>query len=265
MMEHRRNFPPAIEKWTKGKPYLADDVGRSESQVLLFDDMVLKIEKVCEASERERQMMTWLQEKLPVPRVLAFAREDGDQYLLMTKLSGAMAFDASFSDKKEVARALAMGLLAWWSVDTTDCPVKNGLSEKLEEAKARMDSKPLTALPDDLKARLGLSTFAELWQYLDEHRFEEELVLSHGDYCLPNVFLENGAPVGFLDLGHAGVADRWSDLADCLWSMGYNFCELGGMSENDFAECKKVFFSTLGLECDEKKLQYYDLLGAFFA
>ena len=265
MKEEMRNFPPAIAEKTAGKTYHTDGVGCSESEVLLFDDMVLKIEKTGELADNEEKMMSWLYGKLPVPRVLGFAREDGKNYLLTERLRGYMAFDAAFPDKKAVARILAKGLLAFWAVDAADCPVMHTLEEKLTVAKARMDAGEFTHLPDGSASCLGFSTLEGLYAYLNENCPAEDFVLSHGDYCLPNVLIAEGTFCGFLDLGRAGVSDRWSDIADCLWSMHYNFCELGGMSVEAFEECKAAFFSTLGVEKDEKKIKYYDLLNEFFA
>ena len=265
MKEETRIFPPVIAEKTAGKVYHTDGVGRSDSEVLLFDDMVLKIEKTSELADNEEKMMSWLHGKLPVPRVLGFAREDGKNYLLTERLRGYMAFDAALSDKKAVARILAEGILAFWAVDAADCPVKHTLEEKLTAAKARMESGELTHLPDGSASCLGFLTLEELYAYLNENRPAEDLVLSHGDYCLPNVLIAEDALCGFLDLGRAGVSDRWSDIADCLWSMHYNFCELGGMSEETFEECKVAFFSTLGVEKDEQRIKYYDLLSEFFA
>ncbi len=265
MKKNERIFPPAIAEKTNGKTYHTDGVGRSESEVLLFDDMVLKIEKTGELADNEEKMMSWLCGKLPVPRVLGFAKSDGKNYLLTERLRGHMAFDAALSDKRAVARILAKGLLAFWAVDAADCPVMHTLEEKLAAAKARVDAGELTHLPDGSVSCLGFSTLEGLYAYLDENRPAEDLVLSHGDYCLPNVLIAEGAFCGFLDLGRAGVSDRWSDIADCLWSMHYNFCELGGMSEDAFEECKTAFFSTLGVEKEEEKIKYYDLLNEFFA
>ena len=53
---------------------------------------------------------------------------------------------------------------------------------------------------------------------------KEELVFTHGDYCLPNSFIKDNKTVGFIDLGNAGIADKWQDLALCIRSLEHNFC-----------------------------------------
>ena len=44
----------------------------------------------------------------------------------------------------------------------------------------------------------------------------------HGDFCLPNVFFADGKVSGFIDLGDAGIADRWYDIALGYRSLKHN-------------------------------------------
>ena len=78
----------------------------------------------------------------------------------------------------------------------------------------------------------------------------EDLVVSHGDYCLPNVLIENGEVTGFLDLGELGGADRWRDLAVATWSVTWN---LGPGWEQHFLEA-------YGAEADPRRMAFYRLL-----
>jgi aminoglycoside phosphotransferase len=48
-------------------------------------------------------------------------------------------------------------------------------------------------------------------------------VLIHGDYCLPNVLVENDRLVGLVDVGRAGLGDPRDDLAAGVWTLDYNF------------------------------------------
>ena len=44
----------------------------------------------------------------------------------------------------------------------------------------------------------------------------------HGDFCLPNVMLENWKFTSFIDAGAAGVGDKHIDIYWTLWSLQYN-------------------------------------------
>ncbi len=48
-------------------------------------------------------------------------------------------------------------------------------------------------------------------------------VLIHGDYCLPNVLVENAQLSALIDLGLAGLGDPQDDLAAGVWTLQYNF------------------------------------------
>jgi len=48
------------------------------------------------------------------------------------------------------------------------------------------------------------------------------MVLVHGDYCLPNVLFE-GDRCHYLDVGEAGVGDRYIDSVAGIWSLRYNY------------------------------------------
>ena len=48
-------------------------------------------------------------------------------------------------------------------------------------------------------------------------------VLIHGDYCLPNVLVEQGSLTGLVDVGRAGLGDPRDDLAAGAWTLHYNF------------------------------------------
>ena len=252
-------FPAVIAEKTAGEAFETDSIGRSDSAVLLFEDKVLKIEKTSSVSDNEYAILQWLDGRLRTPRVVAFARGNGFNYLLMTKLDGKMAFAAEMT-QEEISAKLAEGLKLLRNTDISDCPCRKDFRAVLQEAKRRLDN---GALHEICPQTEEFEDFESLYAYLTANVPAEEPVFSHGDYCLPNVFLSDDG-IGFLDLGSAGVMDKDYDVFMCLWSMRYNFVTLGGMSEERFELCKRAFFEALGEPEDEEKLRFHRLLDEFF-
>jgi aminoglycoside phosphotransferase len=48
-------------------------------------------------------------------------------------------------------------------------------------------------------------------------------VLTHGDFCLPNVLVQENRLSGLIDVGQAGLGSPEIDLAAGVWSLQYNF------------------------------------------
>jgi len=78
--------PARISKKIAGLDWMCDNVGKSSSTVLLFDEMVLKIEEVSRSSEHEVKLLGWLDGNLPVPKIIEAETQDG--YSLFCSLSG---------------------------------------------------------------------------------------------------------------------------------------------------------------------------------
>ena len=119
-------FPAKIKEFIKDKNYSQDDVGMSNSQVLIFDDMVLKIEKRTEWKEsfdfyktqNVVNMMNWSQDFVIVPKVLCFEQTDEFDFLLMSKITGKMACDSDFLENSDLLlELLAKTLKQMWAVD----------------------------------------------------------------------------------------------------------------------------------------------------
>lgn len=191
-MIEKLNLPEKIEKLVSGKNYTSDDVGMSTAKVLVFDDCVLKIEKASAKNDEVVKMMRWMEGKVPVPKVLAYEKDDENQYLLMSKVTGKMSCDDYFMSRpKELCQYLAQTLKLLWSVDISDCPRYITLDDELAEARYRVennlvdmsDAEPETYGPE------GFENPMALLEWLENNRPEREPVLSHGDFCLPNVLI----------------------------------------------------------------------------
>ena len=259
-------IPENIKAMIAGRSYKVDDIGMSGNQVLIFDDMVLKIEEYKEYLKEYVRMMRWLEGKLPIPQILAYEESDGKSYLLMSKIEGEMSCDTYYLENPKIlVNALAEGLKALWKVDVCDCPRVRDLDIVLAEARIQVEN-GLVDMDNVQEGTFGEDGFqspAELLKWMEENRPTWEPVFSHGDYCLPNVFLKNGHLSGFIDLDRAGVCDKWNDIAICYRSLRNNFSgKYGGKVYEDFEP--NSLFEALDIEPDWEKIRYYILLDELF-
>ena len=259
-------LPEKIRTFTDGKAYTVDEIGKSGNQVLIFEDMVLKIEKRSDYVEKQVRIMRWLEGKLPAPKVLAFEIQEYRSFLLMSRVKGEVACAEYYLEHPQVLlKALAQALKMLWALDISDCPNIRDLDAELTEARYRVEN-DLVDMDNAEPATFGEGGFespAHLLQWLEENRPERELVFSHGDFCLPNVLLVDGEVSGFIDLGDAGVGDKWRDIALCYRSLKHNFDgTFGGKVYEDFNP--DLLFEALGMEPDREKWKYYILLDELF-
>lgn len=258
-------LPKSIRSMVGGRFSVAEGIGMSGASVYYLDDLVLKIENADRESENNLTMLRWLRGKVPVPDVLAEETVDGARYLLMSRLPGKMACDGAYlAQPEKVVKLLAEGLQMLWSVDPEGCPCDQTLSRKLENARYQVENGlvDMDNVDPETFGEDGFASPAALLRWLEEHRPAEEPVLSHGDYCLPNVFFGDGQVSGFLDLGRSGIADRWLDIAICWRSLRDNFNGAHGHTDPDFDP--DSLFRELGIQPDWEKIRYYLLVDELF-
>lgn len=71
------NMSEGISGKIKGLKWSHDKVEMSNSTVLIFDEMVLKIEKISGSSKHEVKLLNWLADKLPFPKIIKTELQDG--------------------------------------------------------------------------------------------------------------------------------------------------------------------------------------------
>ena len=147
-----------------------------------------------------------------------------------------------------------------WSVPIQDCPFERSVEDNLTRAEKTIlagrfdpsDCEPETFGPG------GFEDPKALLDWLKSHQPEKDTVLTHGDFCLPNLFTDGKHFSGFIDLGSAGKCDRWMDLALGWRSLKHN-------SDGHYGKTyPKInpddLFRAAGVPKDEEKLRYYILL-----
>ena len=102
-----------------------------------------------------------------------------------------------------------------------NCPVSNRTADYLATAAQNYERKSydIDLFPDNW----GYASPEEAWRVIGEtgHLLKADTLL-HGDYCLPNIMLNNWQFSGFIDLDTAGVGDKHVDLFWGMWSLQFN-------------------------------------------
>lgn len=251
-------LPQTIQEYIKDTIYKKNEIGCSNALLYHLEnrdiDYYLKIEKINSVFEHEQKVMQWLQNRLPVPKIIAQCREHGYDYLLMTRVSGEMAYSEHYlKNPTKLVSLLAEGIKILQAVNISDCPFDCTLKNTLNVAKAKIENNEIDM--SNWKETTQFNSPKELYDYLVENQPEEELVFSHGDYCLPNVFFDNEKVTGFIDLGHTGIASKWEDITSCIRSLEYNL---------QSKEYTNLFFEQLNIKPDYEKINYYSLLNELF-
>jgi len=205
----------------------------------------------------EKERLDWLQGRLPVPSIYAFCSASAHTYLLTSEISGLMACDAAFAqDIPAVVHLLAEGLRHIHQVDITHCPFDQRLASEIASIQQRVAAGLVdTANFDD--QHQGMSA-AELFRILVASQpSTEDIVFTHGDYCLPNVLIDqpHSRINGFIDWGRSGISDRYQDLVAAARSLTRNFGP----------GWEPLLWEMYGLETlDTAKYQFYLLLDKFY-
>lgn len=253
------NFSPKLAALLEGMSYVPNKVGMSQAEIREYQNangsLFLKSEPTNPEIRREYEIMKWLKDKLPVPKVVHWEEQNGVSHLLMTKMSGVMACHKPKTEIKETVGLLAQGIKMLWSVNIMDCPFDMTLHKKLLLTKENIEAGIVDSANFEEDT---VGSPEEIYNQLISTRPAEELCFTHGDYCLPNIFLHTDTVAGFIDLGRAGVADRWQDIALCVRSLNHNF----GIKPDD--NLYQYFFDCLGVAPDPSKIAYYILLDELF-
>ena len=248
-----------------GTDYTIDQIGMSSASVLLFPKQVLKIQEVGEEARREVQVMEWLRGKLPVPEVICYEEKEGKSYLLMSRLPGQMVCEKDYMKNPEhLVSVLAEGLTMLWRTDLADCRFDSSIEKKLQMAAYQIDRGlvDLDNVEPETFGEGGFQNPEKLLEWLIQNKPKEEYVLSHGDFCLPNIFAKDGRISGFIDLSKMGYGDKYQDIALCYRSLKHNMEGRYGGEWKSFHPDK--LFDALHIRPDWDKIRYYILLDELF-
>ena len=144
--------------------------------------------------EREKDMMLWLEGKLPVPKVLHFERHDGWSNLLMSEADGVLCSE-EYEDEQspeKIIELYAECIRLFHSIDISDCPYTNSLDSRLAELDYLLNNDLADVDCENWEEDTPFKDPRELYDFLKTEKPEEELVFSHGDLGDSNIFVKDG-------------------------------------------------------------------------
>ena len=165
----------------------------------------------------------------PEAQVLFIDKKDG--YYLKIASKKSLEREAEMTDyfkkknqylknPKQLCDSLAENLRFLHEQNFEDCPILDHSERYLKkvENNARLNKSNL-----DFVTNYNIHTPEETYDYIQNNKLLlKDDTLLHGDYCLPNIILDNWQFKGFIDLDCAGVGDRHIDLFWGAWTLNFN-------------------------------------------
>ncbi len=197
--------------------------------------------------EAEAKITEYFHKKGLGARVVSYSTDGNCDWMVTEAVRGEDCTHENYkSDPKRLCDLLARELRALHELDASDCPVQDRmrLYIALAEKNYMTGNYSTEHFPDNFGYRTAKEAFDALQKGKNALKNE---VLLHGDYCFPNVMLDDWRLSGFIDVGNGGIGDRHIDLFWGAWSLGFN------LGTDKYRE---RFFDAYGRDViDEEKLR----------
>ncbi len=179
--------------------------------------------------EREAGMTKYFYSKELGAEVLEYISDDSDWLLTTAVIGEDCTHERYLMNPKRLCDTIAYELRKLHETDYTNCPVTDRMTEYLTTAEKnyRTGNYDISHFPDSFGYCSANEAYAVLTAEKEALRSK---VLLHGDYCLPNIILDNWKFSGFIDVGNGGVGDRHIDIFWGAWTLWFNlktnkYCE----------------------------------------
>lgn len=257
------DLPASLAAMTAGYAWARDTVGESGGAVYrLFGDagapdLYLKHGRGAVAGDITDEMarLLWLAGRVPVPAVRQFVGGPDAAWLLMEAIPGRTAYQRleAGENAEPIVDALARHLKRLHAIPVEDCPFASDHRFRLARARTRLDAGLVDAddFDDEREGMTAQAVWDEMTALLP---LAADTVVTHGDYSLDNLILRDGEVAGCIDVGRAGLADRYQDLAIAWNCLG----EFGRPLQARFLKCYGID------RPDEEKLRFHLMLDEFF-
>jgi aminoglycoside phosphotransferase len=253
-MELKFKLTKFIEDFIKDAILQEIGIGCSDSQIVkIIKKSGTYFLKVSENKniKTEHMKLQWLQGKLQVPKIISYEEKDFVNYLLTEDVGGEMVCtDFYIKNYRQGLDIIIEAFRVLKNIDVSDCPFNVGLDYKLNLIKNNIDNNLLDVknINSDILVKYG--SIEGIYEHLILNKPEEELIFSHGDTSLPNIFAKDDRLIGFIDVAECGIADFWFDVAITAKSIKRNY---GG-------EAVQSFYKMINREIKYENIEYYMIM-----
>ncbi len=171
--------------------------------------------------EKEAKMTEYFHSKRIGSEILSYISNDKD-WLLTSAIAGEdCTHEKYLMNPKRLCDTIAYELRKLHETDCTGCPIPDRTAEYLAgvEKNYHTGNYDKSSFPNSFGYRSAKEAYDVLTAGKDALQSK---VLLHGDYCLPNIILNNWELSGFIDVDCSGVGDRHIDIFWGIWSLEFN-------------------------------------------
>lgn len=170
---------------------------------------------------QEAAMAAYFHTKGLGPEVCAYESLDRDWLLTRAVPGEDCTHPMYLADPKRLCDSTATFLRMLHDLPPGGCPVTDRTTACIAAAAENHRSGRWD--PSLLSGARHFSNSEEAWAIVRENApYLKRDTLLHGDYCLPNVMMENWRFSGFIDVGSGGMGDRHMDLFWGVWTLFFN-------------------------------------------
>lgn len=171
--------------------------------------------------EKEFQMTNYFHSKGIGAEALQYISDDRDWLFTAAVAGEDCTHETYLTHPERLCDTIAGALRKLHEIDPLHCPVPDRTTEYLDQAEKnyRTGNYDQSSFPDSFGYRSAEEAHDVL---ISEKDALQSRVLLHGDYCLPNIILDNWRISGFIDVGCGGVGDRHIDIFWGVWTLWFN-------------------------------------------
>lgn len=216
-------YPKAVADYMKDSVLYDSSCSPQAKVIFINKDNGYFLKEAAEETLKTEALMTRYMHSVKLSEeVLYYGSLHGKDYLLSRKIQGEDCTHPDYlSEPEKLCDTIALLLRKLHEMDGKGCPVQDRIRTYTETVKCGFDKRSYE--PDLFKGIWQFDSFSDAKRAAKEGLpLLKKEVLLHGDYCLPNIILDNWKFSGYIDLGTGGIGDRHIDIVWGIWTLNYN-------------------------------------------